>query len=65
LLRREGRLAYDWIADNTRWMRKPRSYDSVEDALISTAQTYRRNLWRFADEIVEVWIDDPASHGKA
>ena len=32
-LRREGRLDYSDISDATRWMRKPRSYDSVEDAI--------------------------------
>ena len=42
------RLDYDmpfaWMVDNTRWMRKPRSYDSIEHALQITAQTYRRSL---------------------
>ena len=26
-------IPFGWIADNTRWMRKPRTYSSVEDAL--------------------------------
>ena len=43
-LRREGRLDYGAIADSTRWMRKPSSYDSIEDALRETARLYRRNL---------------------
>jgi hypothetical protein len=62
-LRREGRLAYDTIADLTRWQRKPRSYDSVEDALAHTAQFYRRNLWRDAAVLVEVWLDKDALAG--
>src|SRR5262249_34088423 len=33
LMRRNGLLPYDWLADNTRWQRKPRTYDSVEHAL--------------------------------
>ena len=33
LMRRAGELPYDWLADNTRWQRKPRTFDSVEDAL--------------------------------
>src|SRR5215471_5645868 len=37
-LRRAGRLPYDQIADLTRWMRKPRTYDGVEAALQATAQ---------------------------
>src|ERR1700730_12654212 len=33
LLRRSGRLAYEHIADGTRWMRKPASYDDKNAAL--------------------------------
>jgi hypothetical protein len=62
-LRRAGKLAYDHIADATRWMRKPRSYDSVEDALQETARTYRRNLWRDSRSYVEVWIEKDALAG--
>jgi hypothetical protein len=32
-MRREGRPPYNWISDNTRWMRKPRTYSSLEEAL--------------------------------
>jgi hypothetical protein len=28
-MRRDGSLRYDWLADNTRWQRKPRTFDSV------------------------------------
>jgi hypothetical protein len=48
-LRREGRMSYGDIADVTRWMRKPRTFDGVEDALESTAQLYRKSLWRDAE----------------
>src|SRR5215210_8887581 len=44
-LRRSGTIPYAWIADSTRWMRKPRSYDSLQAALWQTAETYRRALW--------------------
>ena len=40
VMRRAGELPYDWLADNTRWQRKPRTFDSVEDAL----QEYRSVL---------------------
>jgi len=33
-MRREESLPWDWIADNTRWMRKPATYDSLHQALI-------------------------------
>ena len=46
VMRRAGELPYDWLADNTRWQRKPDTFDSVEDALRETARFYRKNLWR-------------------
>jgi hypothetical protein len=45
LMRRAGELPYDWLADNTRWQRKPITFDSVEEALKQTARLYRKNLW--------------------
>jgi len=62
-LRRSGLLDYDWIADATRWMRKPRSFDSIEDALRHTAAFYRRSLWRDTDEYVEIWVEKDALAG--
>src|SRR5262249_39666859 len=41
-MRRNGRLPHAWIADYTRWMRKPTSYTSLPAALAATAETYRR-----------------------
>jgi hypothetical protein len=41
-LRRAGRLPYTDIADLTRWMRKPRAFDSVEEALQETAGSTAR-----------------------
>ena len=44
-MRRAGEMPFGWIGDNTRWMRKPRTYSSMQDMLALTAQTYRRALW--------------------
>src|SRR5947209_5114302 len=44
-MRRSGEVPFSWIADHTRWMRKPRTFSSLEDALQNTARTYRRALW--------------------
>jgi hypothetical protein len=63
LLRREGRLAYSDIADSTRWMRKPQTHASVEDALRATARLYRKNLWKDADSYVEIWVEKDALAG--
>jgi hypothetical protein len=62
-LRREGRLAYSDIADATRWMRKPTSHDSVEEALKATARLYRKNLWLDANDYVEIWAEKDALAG--
>ena len=63
LMRRDGSLPYDWLADNTRWQRKPNTFDSVEDALRETARFYRKNLWRDADAYVEIWLEKDALSG--
>ena len=31
-LRREGLMPWEWVVDNSRWMRKPTTHDSVQDA---------------------------------
>jgi hypothetical protein len=56
-MRRDGTLDHTWIADNTRWMRKPRTYGGLEEMLRTTAQTYRRALWDHSPEYVEVWCE--------
>src|SRR5262249_53894053 len=38
LLRRDGELPYDWLTDNTRWQRKPRTHNGVEEALLDCAR---------------------------
>ena len=44
-------------------MRKPRSWDSIEDALEDTARAYRRNLWTDANAYVEIWCEKDALAG--
>ena len=63
VMRRAGDLPYNWLADNTRWQRKPRTFDSVEDALQETARFYRKALWNDADSYVEIWLEKDALAG--
>ena len=63
VMRRARELPYDWLADNTRWQRKPRTFDSVEDALRNTAAFYRKALWNDADSYVEIWLEKDALAG--
>jgi hypothetical protein len=62
-MRRDGTIPYAWIADATRWQRKPRTYDSLADMMRETARLYRRNLWTDAAEYVEVWLEKEALAG--
>jgi hypothetical protein len=62
-MRLEGALPFGWIADNTRWMRKPRTYSSMEAALENTASTYRRQLWDNQGSYVEIWLEKEALAG--
>ena len=59
-MRREGRIPFRSIADNTRWQRKPDTWSSLEDALAETQNFYRRALWDDQDDYVEVWLEKDA-----
>jgi hypothetical protein len=41
-MRKEEEIPYYWIADNTRWQRKPKTHNSMQDMLEETAKFYRR-----------------------
>jgi hypothetical protein len=62
-MRRDGTISYVSIADSTRWMRKPTTYDSAEDALRAMARLYRQNAWRDLPDYVEVWCEKDALAG--
>jgi len=62
-LRKSGRMPFDWIADNTRWQRKPRSYSSLADMLEQQQHFYRRALWESQDAYVEIWLEKEALAG--
>jgi hypothetical protein len=62
-MRRVGFLPYGWLADNTRWQRKPNTFSSIEEALQETARLYRKALWSDADSYVEIWLEKDALSG--
>lgn len=62
-MRRDGEIPYGWIADNTRWMRKPRTYSGLQEILNDTAKTYRRDMWESQDTYVEIWCEKDALAG--
>jgi hypothetical protein len=62
-MRRVRALPYDWLADSTRWQRKPDTFRSVQAALEETARLYRKALWADANAYVEVWLEKDALAG--
>jgi hypothetical protein len=62
-MRRAGEIDFAWIADSTRWMRKPRTYSSLENMLRYSAQSYRRSVWDNQDAYVEIWLEKDALAG--
>src|SRR5882757_1879880 len=62
-MRRAHELPYHWLADNTRWQRRPITFDSVEQALKETARLYRKSMWRDAGAYVEIWLEKDALSG--
>jgi hypothetical protein len=62
-MRKAGTIPWEFIADGTRWQRKPETWDSAEDAAITMARTYRRDLWRAQSIRLEVWLEKDALAG--
>jgi len=62
-MRRRGLLPYEWIADNTRWMRKPQTYTGLRAWAQASKECYRRGLWANQGSYVEVWIEKDALAG--
>lgn len=63
LMREDGELPFEWIADNTRWMRKPHTHGSLDAFLANAASTYRRDLWDRSPVYVEIWCESDSVAG--
>jgi hypothetical protein len=62
-MRRAGVLPYSFIVDNTRWVRKPRTYGSLASFLEQSQALYRKAVWDEIEERVEIWIEKDALAG--
>jgi hypothetical protein len=62
-MRRSGEIPFDWIADSTRWMRKPDTYTGLAAMLEESAALYRRDLWAGQHAYVEIWLEKEALAG--
>jgi hypothetical protein len=62
-MREAGEIPFGWIADNTRWQRKPTTFVGLDACLKNTAKFYRRDLWAAMPVYVEVWCEKDALAG--
>jgi hypothetical protein len=60
---RERLIPYGWIADNTRWRRKPATWDGLSELFEVQAGWYRQAPWSKAPVYVEVWCEKDAISG--
>jgi hypothetical protein len=56
-MRRSGILPFNYIADSTRWIRKPTTHSDIEAFLFDAWQYYRRAIWDSQADYVEVWME--------
>jgi hypothetical protein len=56
-------IPYHFITDNTRWIRRPRTYQDLEHFLAISKETYRRSVWVMQPVYVEIWIEKEALIG--
>jgi hypothetical protein len=62
-MREAGEIPFGWLADNTRWQRKPATFVGLDACLRNTANFYRRDLWAAMPVYCEVWCEKDALAG--
>jgi hypothetical protein len=63
VMRNDQEMPFHWIADSTRWQRKPDTYVGLESMLHEVHRTYRRAVWADQGQYVEVWLEKDALAG--
>lgn len=62
-LREDFRIPFEYVIDNTRWVRKPNTFDGLADILGAVERSYRRPIWDNQDSYVEIWLEKDALAG--
>lgn len=62
-MRRDEKLPWEWIVDNTRDRNHPLTFKDVPEALEYIADRYRKELWNDGKAYVEVWLEKDALAG--
>lgn len=56
-LRESGALPWHYIADNTRWVRRPSMWRDLATALDDWHALYRRDYWHHQPKRLELWVE--------
>ncbi len=59
-MRQAGRLPFSYLADNSRWQIRPRTYEGMHTALETFQEAYRRDLWAQQPVYLEIWVEKDA-----
>jgi hypothetical protein len=62
-LRENFTVPFEYIIDNTRWVRKPNTFDGLGEVLGAVVQSYRRPIWHDQESHVEIWLEKDALAG--
>jgi hypothetical protein len=62
-MRLDGELEWGHIVDESRHPRLTETFDSLADAVESTARFYRRSALKDCDEYIEIWLEKDALAG--
>jgi hypothetical protein len=62
-LRRDGKIPWEKIADNTRWVRRLSSWKNPEAFLRYASRHYHKALWEESPVRVEIWCEKDALAG--
>ena len=62
-MRKDGVLPFEWIADNTRWMRKPATYSGLDQLMRHAWRFYRKSMWVDQPVYCEIWVEKEALAG--
>lgn len=63
VMREKNAIPYYWLADNTRYVSKPKTYNGIADMFEQQKRLYRRAYWTSQPVHVEIWLEKDALRG--
>lgn len=62
-MRRVKLIPYSWVADNTRWVRRPNTYRDATQFLEDQCRHYKKSVWESQPNDIEIWCEKDALAG--